>query len=355
MSSTSDPSLDEALDAFYAEVEAEDLAPLWTQVKNLMPMVPRPATLPHLWRWEVIRALAERAGTLVPIDRGGDRRVLALANPGLEGKPFAASTLWAAVQYLGPRESAPGHRHAASALRFVLEGEGVWTTVDGDACDMHPGDVVLTPKHRWHDHCNGGDEPMLWFDGLDIPIVSAFDASFFEAYPVADLQPVDGERNANLRTHGWAGLRPVDLATPPDGGSPLLAYPWAGTDAALTALLAEPGAGGTAAVEFVNPTTGASALPTLSCGMRRITAGASTVPQQQVGHRVVVVYRGTGRSRIGEVEVTWGPHDMFVIPSWAVVAHQATGGDADLFVLGDDPAVRALGLYRDAEGEELVR
>jgi gentisate 1,2-dioxygenase len=271
--------------------------------------------------------------------------VLALANPGLDGLPYAASTLWAAVQYLGGHERAPAHRHAAGALRFVLEGEGVWTTVDGDACDMHPGDVVLTPRWNWHDHCNSRDEPMIWFDGLDIPLVNALDASFFELSPTPEPQPVEGDHNRSQRLHGWAGLRPVGLEETKSGASPLLAYRWSETDRALASLVAE--SGGAAAVEFINPATGSSALPTLGCSMIRVPAQAASRPHRQVGHRVLVVFRGQGSSMIDEVEFRWGPHDMFVVPSWSVVEHRADA-DSDLFVLSDDPVVRALGLFREA-------
>jgi gentisate 1,2-dioxygenase len=330
---------------FYDEVASHDLQPLWTQVRDLMPMSPRPMTRPHLWRWATMRRLAARSGELIPIERGGDRRVLALANPGLDGLPYAASTLWAAVQYLGGHERAPAHRHTAGALRFVLEGEGVWTTVDGDACDMRPGDVVLTPRWNWHDHCNGRDEPMLWFDGLDIPLVNALDASFFELSPTPDPQPIVGDHNRSQRLYGWAGLRPVGFGETKSGASPLLGYRWEETDRALTSLTGESGT--TAAVEFTNPATGASALPTLGCSMLRVLAGAATRSERQVGHRVVVVFRGRGHSMVGGVEFTWGPHDMFVVPSWCLVEHRAEV-DSDLFVLSDEPVIRALGLFRQA-------
>ena len=108
---------------------------------------------------DLVRRLA--AGALAGRERGGDRRVLALANPGLKGLPFTSTTLWGALQYLGPHESAPAHRHTPSAIRFVLTGSGVYTTVNGDACDMEPGDLVLTPIWNWHDHNNRSDEPMI--------------------------------------------------------------------------------------------------------------------------------------------------------------------------------------------------
>ena len=219
------------LDAFYADVDRADLRPLWTQT-GLLPASPPIADVPYVWRWSRVRELAERAGRLVTVDRGGDRRVLALANPGLGGEPYATRTLWAAVQYLGPGEFAPAHRHTPAAIRFVLEGQGVWTLVDRDPVPMAPGDLVLTPSWCWHEHHSSGDGPMLWFDGLDLPMARALDAVFFEPGPSSTVDrlvdPVSGSEVA----HGRAGL--ADDERPWRGThSPLLAYRWNDTDAYL--------------------------------------------------------------------------------------------------------------------------
>ena len=115
------------------------------------------------------------------------------------------------IQFLGPHESAPAHRHSPDAIRFVLQGEGVWTTVEGDACDMHPGDLVLTPNWTWHDHSNDTDDPMIWFDGLDVPTALALDATFFELYP-SDLQTQPTVHNRSTRTFGGRGLLPLGAA-----------------------------------------------------------------------------------------------------------------------------------------------
>jgi gentisate 1,2-dioxygenase len=166
------------VDGLYADLAAADLQPLWVQPGLL---TPAPGRLrPHIWRWKTLRDLAERSGDLVGIERGGDRRVLSLTHPDLGGLPFATPTLWAAVQFLGAGELAPAHRHTPAALRFVLEGSGVWTLVNGDPIHMAPGDLVLTPSWTWHEHHNPGAGPMIWFDGLDLPLVQSLDAIFFE-------------------------------------------------------------------------------------------------------------------------------------------------------------------------------
>jgi gentisate 1,2-dioxygenase len=334
---------EEALKDFYDKLEANDLAPLWPISDQLMPLTPTPATIPYLWRWKMLRALAERAGELITIDRGGDRRVLSLANPGLAGAPYASSTLWGAVQYLGPRESAPGHRHTPAAIRFVVEGEGVWTTVNGDACDMHSGDLILTPPMHWHDHNNPTDQAMIWFDGLDLPTMKALDAIFFEPFEPDDLQPVDGH---NISERIWGGR--ATLPREHDHGrpsSPLLVYRWTDADRALEALLDEHG-GPLVSLEYTNPLTGGPALPTLVSEMHRIVPVGRTRPYRKTGSSIFLVYRGAGESVIDGQRFDWSHGDMFVVPSWSTVEHEARE-PSDLFAISDRSILQALHVFRD--------
>ena len=180
VSSPGQPTVTPALEELYRGFEQELLIPLWTEIGDLMPAHPRSKALPHRWRWDALRALAARAGELVPVGRGGERRAIALANPGLGGRPFATPTLWAAIQYLLPGENAPEHRHTQHAFRFVLEGEGVWTVVGGDPVAMRRGDFLPQAGWNWHAHHNATSEPMAWIDGLDIPLQYITEAQFFE-------------------------------------------------------------------------------------------------------------------------------------------------------------------------------
>lgn len=165
-----------ALEALYREFDREHLVPLWTEIGDLIPPHPRSRATVHLWKWENLLRLADQAGHLVPVGRGGERRAIALANPSLGGRPFATPTLWAAIQYLMPGEDAPEHRHSQHAFRFVVEGEGVWTVVGGsgelavgDAVPMRRGDFLPQAGWNWHAHHHASDKPMAWIDGLDIP------------------------------------------------------------------------------------------------------------------------------------------------------------------------------------------
>lgn len=338
----------------YDDLGGYDLAPLWTQAGDLMPFTPKPAALPWQWEWSRMRALAERAGDLVPIERGGERRVLALANPGLLGRPWATPTLWGALQFLGPRESAPAHRHTPGAIRFVLEGEGVWTLVNGDALPMAPGDLVLTPSMTWHEHHNPNDAAMLWFDGLDIPLVSYLDAVFFEEADedyAAENKPVP-ERSHSELLHGAPGISPNELETP-TRHSPLMRYRWADTDQALSSLaltLDKP----EVSITFTDPSTGRDALPTMRCSMHRLRVATRTAPTRTVGSSIYVVFRGSGRSVIDGTRFTWSVGDMIAVPSWAVVEHETDEG-ADLFRLSDEPVMEALKLDRIAVLDEPQR
>ncbi|MBA3851150.1 MAG: cupin domain-containing protein [Chloroflexi bacterium] len=337
--------VEERIDRFYADLQAHDLVPLWQVSSDLMRAAPEPRTIPYLWRWATLRRLAEAAGELITIERGGDRRVLSLANPGLEGAPFASSTLWGAVQYLGPRESAPGHRHTPSAIRFVMEGEGVWTTVNGDACDMRAGDLILTPSWCWHDHNNASDRPMIWFDGLDLPTVNALDAVFFEPYEPDELQPVLGH-GISERIWGGRSLVPAGVDPAANGhASPLLVYRWADTDAALGALLAER-SGPLATITYTHPVNGGPALPTMACEMHRLVPDGRSQPYRKVGSSVYVVFRGSGASIIDGQRFDWSAGDMFVVPSWTTLEHEASE-PSDLFAISDRPILEALHLFRD--------
>jgi gentisate 1,2-dioxygenase len=338
------------LDRLYRYFEAEMLVPLWTEISGLMPPSPASDAVPHLWRWERLYEAAAKSGELVEVGRGGERRAIALANPGLRGTPYATPTLWAAIQYLNAGEEAPVHRHSQHAFRFVLEGEGVATVVDGDAITMRRGDFLPQPGWHWHSHINDSDQPMAWIDGLDIPFQRYADTTFFEPGPdAADRPDLVPERSRSERLWGHPGLRPltrpgVHVATP------LLNYRWEHTDAALAAQLDLEARGhdvtiepGHAAIRYTNPTDGADVLPTMRAEFHRLAPGARTAPRQEVGSAVCQVFSGSGRVEIGGTGWDLRPGDLFVVPSWAVVSVETDDG-LDLFRFSDAPIIEKLGL-----------
>jgi gentisate 1,2-dioxygenase len=355
------PNVTPELEELYRGFEENLLVPLWTEIGDLMPARPRSKAVPHLWQWQRLRMLAEQAGELVPVGRGGERRAIALANPGLGGRPFATPTLWAAIQYLMPGEDAPEHRHTQHAFRFVVEGEGVWTVVGGDPVAMRRGDFLPQAGWNWHAHHNATARPMAWLDGLDIPFQYLTETQFFEPGrdQLSEGERITPDRSRAERLWGHPGLRPV-AAGPLPPGSPLLAYRWEHTDRALAdqlALEAE-GFGGTvepghAAVRFTNPATGSDVLPTIRAEMHRIARGTQTAPARETGSSVYLVFDGSGTVTVGDRTWSVTRGDLFVVPSWQPFSARSEAGPGDsdsgaldLFRFSDSPIFESLQLNR---------
>ncbi len=339
----------------YRDFETELLIPLWTEIGDLMPSSPRSNAIPHRWRWSTLLAAAARAGELVPVGRGGERRAIALANPGLGGRPFATPTLWAAIQYLNARESAPEHRHSQHAFRFVVSGSGVSTVVNGDVVPMRRGDFLPQAGWNWHSHINDSDEPMAWIDGLDIPMQRYVDSTFFEPGTEAVAEgAAEAARNdrpsGSERLWGSAGLRPLTQLGPAPA-TPLLVYRWAVTDAALNIQLELEAEGvaatvspGHAAVRYTNPTTGGDVLSTIRAEFHRLAPDATTRPGREVGSSVFQVFDGRGEVTVDDTTWTVAAGDLFVVPSWATVSATASSTGLDLFRFSDSPILEALHL-----------
>jgi gentisate 1,2-dioxygenase len=339
----------------YKDFQAAGMTPLWLTREGLMPLHPEPKAVPHVWRWADLLPLAARSAELVPVGRGGERRAISLGNPGLSGDPYTTPTLWAAIQYLAPGEDAPEHRHSQSAFRFVLQGEGVWTVVDGDPVAMRRGDLLLTPGWQFHGHHNVSDTPMAWLDGLDIPLVAETDQGFFEFGPDQVRTHATPERSHSERLWGGPGLVPVALAgTRP--ASPLMAYRWAHTDAALTAQLELEEGGipgvlepGHAAVRYSNPTNGADALTTMRTEFHRLRPAARTRPARTSASSVWQVFEGAGSVLLGDSERSVARGDIIAVPAWTRFSLAATS-QLDLFTFSDAPVFEKLNLLRNEAG-----
>ncbi|WP_231645436.1 cupin domain-containing protein [Mycolicibacterium mengxianglii] len=351
MSMVEDNDADDELQELYEDFTSENLNPLWTQVGSLMPKTPSPQAIPFVWRWSTLLPLAQRAGDLVPVGRGGERRAIALANPGLGGAPYVTPTLWAAIQYLGPKETAPEHRHSQNAFRFVVEGEGVWTVVNGDPVAMNRGDFLLTPGWAFHGHHNETDHPMAWIDGLDIPFAHYTDTGFFEFGSEEMTDDSLPERSRSERLWAHPGLRPL-AGLGERASSPIAAYRWVHTDAALREQLSledeghaatiEPGHAG---VRYTNPTTGGDVMPTIRAEFHRLRAGARTRRRRDVGSTVYQVFTGAGRIDLGERTHHISTGDLIVVPSWTPWSIHADT-ELDLFAFSDAPIMEKLHLNR---------
>jgi gentisate 1,2-dioxygenase len=333
---------------FYRELASHGMAPLWETLHALISRTPTTPATAAKWDYDrVVRPHLMRAASLITA-KEAERRVLILENPGLIGKASITHSLYAGIQLLMPGEIAPVHRHSQSALRFIIEGRGAYTTVEGERTLMKPGDFVLTASWKWHDHGNETDAPMTWLDGLDIPLVGFFDASFSESANIdsqAVAKPVD-----DSTTRYGNNMLPVDWESR-GGHSPIINYPYERTRETLDRMVlsGEPDLYHAYKVRYINPTNGKSPMPTIGAFMQLLPAGFSGSSYRATDGTVFSVVEGEGESVIGGEVIPWKPRDVFVVPSWVRHTHIART-DAVLFSFSDRPAQAALGLWREERG-----
>jgi gentisate 1,2-dioxygenase len=335
---------DDALPAAYsARLEALSLAPLWTALGTLLPPERVTRVVPHRWRWVDLRDPLLEAARLVDMAHA-ERRVLVLMNPGLPGTYAATATLYAGLQIILPGERAPSHHHTPAAVRLVVEGRGAFTTVEGVKCRMEPGDLIITPPMRWHDHGHEGTEPVVWLDGLDIPLVRALEASWASRMRPAASPGVGTDSSETEFTA--AGLLPRHSRYE-ETGYPLVRWPWRTVRSALETLADGAPPEQPVVLRYVDPRTGAPTLPTMGCETQWLRPGEATRAERRTGSGIVHVVEGRGESRVGDVTFDWERGDTFVVPPWHWVSHENASRTAPacLFHLTDEPALKALGLW----------
>ena len=331
--------------SFYDQIGAHALAPLWERLHSMVTRTPTTPALPAKWDYDaIVRPFLMQAGGLITA-KEAERRVLILENPGLKGQNAITHSLFAGMQLIMPGEVAPAHRHTQSALRFIIEGHGAYTAVEGERTLMQPGDFVITPSWTWHDHGNETSEPMVWLDGLDVPLVSLLDASFAE-HANADSQNVTRPEGDSLARFG-NNLLPVDWH-PATKASPVFSYPYARTREALATLAkhGDPDACHGYKMRYVNPATGDHAMPTIGTFMQLLPAGFACAPYRCTDGTVYVVVEGEGETQVGDTTLRWKPRDVFVVPSWHWQQHR-TRGEAVLFSFSDRPVQEKLALWRE--------
>lgn len=335
------------LEEFYARLEKLGAGALWTVANEIEPWYPQPKSVPMLWRYEDLRPLVVESASLVSGDDAG-RRVVMLVNDERRELSAAVGLLYSGIQIMNPGESMTAHRHAASALRFVIEGSGAWTIVDGDRLEVGPNDFAITPSGTWHEHGNQAtDNFVIWQDGLDIPLVNALDANFYQVHP--DLHQVPGKVvNTTILTHGIGTMKP-DRRSWTRAYSPVYGYPWERTYEAMTNLAKV--SDGTpydgVIMEYVNPVNGGSVMPTMGAKMQLLKPGFATKAHRHTGSTVYHVAKGRGHSIIAGQRYDWKEHDIFAVPSWAWHEHanDDQSNDACLFQYNDIPMIEALDLY----------
>jgi gentisate 1,2-dioxygenase len=331
-------------DAYYRRIDPQHMAPLWTRLKSLVPKEPTPVGVPHRWAYAEVRPhVLESAEHISAAE--AERRVLILENPGLKGSSQITNSLYAGLQLIMPGEVAPAHRHTQSALRFIVEGSGAYTAVDGEKTIMQPGDFVITPSWTWHHHGHEGEGPMVWLDGLDIPITHFFGSTFREDHAASEAEITRPTGDA-LARYG-SGLLPVNYRNP-SLNSPVFNYPYARTREALhaIALASAPDPHAGHLMRYVNPSDGGWAMPTMATLIRLLPAGFATLPYRGSDSTVFIAVEGRGELRVAGQHFALMPHDIVVVPGWmAYTLHAAD--DLVLFSYSDRVAQEKLGLFRE--------
>jgi gentisate 1,2-dioxygenase len=305
------------LEAYYRALEGEELGALWNVANEIEPWYPQPKSVPMLWSWKRIQPYVRKAADLVSAEKAA-RRVVMLVNPGRKEWSAASGLLYTGVQVMNPGEAASAHRHQASALRFVMEGRGAYTIVDGERLELGARDFVLTPNGTWHEHgVDASGTQCVWQDGLDIPLMNSLTR-------ISTVHPKITQTRSKVSRKNWQ--KPY---------SPVFLYKW---DESYKKLKKQK------TFEYLNPLTGGPVMPTMGAKLELVK---ETKPIRHTGSQIFQVASGHGWSEIGGKRFEWEEKDIFCVPSRARYRHGATK-EAVLFSFNDIPAMRALSLYREA-------
>lgn len=341
---------------FYEGLKKHNLGPLWFDLGHMVTKEPVHDVESYLWKWQTIKDYVLQSGELVEPGKDAERRVVYLQNPsllkrGLVG--YGTHTLYAGIQLLLPGEYAPSHHHSQSAIRFILEGTGAYTAVNGEKAYMERGDMVLTPAWTWHEHRHEGTGPVIWMDGLDVGLVRTLAASFFEPYEEESYPLADSESDSNGQFARNA-FKKLHEKPAPDYPSPVFAYKFNQVSALLDCMTEkdwDPFDG--YAIEYINPKTGGSADVRIGTMMQKLSPGRQTKAHRHVHSAIYHVLEGKGYTVIDGQKFEWEKGDFFILPPWSVHEHVNTGNaDVLLFSFNDKPIMEKLELEYSEAYEE---
>lgn len=326
---------------------SQNLVPLWPNLRAALPYnIPSRRTKPMVWRYSDIRPELLKAGELTPIEKA-ERRVLVLANPGLGLDNMQATpSIYIGMQLILPRETAPNHKHTPSAVRFVVEGEGGFTIVEGEKMPMEKGDLILTPSGLWHEHGHEGSGPVVWLDALDLPMVFALEASYaLDGAP----QKVRNQPDSSQTRYRRAGLVPYASLRAQRPRYPLCRFPWKDTRDALQDLATVTDKGDVVQLAYVNPETGGECLPILGFSAIMLRPGETIRPVRRSASAVLHVVEGEGQAVIDDAQLTWGGQDTMAVPTHARVeiTNRSSSKPAYLFQVDDAPMQKKLGFFEE--------
>jgi gentisate 1,2-dioxygenase len=338
---------------YYGKLRGHSCAPLWEHLAQLVTQEPVITAIPHIWDYSEIREDLLHSAKVISAEEA-ERRVLMLENPALEGKARITESMYAGLQLIMPGEVARAHRHSPAALRFIVEGSGGYTSVNGEKTYMEPGDFIITPSMAWHDHGNDGEGPVIWMDGLDLPLVNHIGAMFMDHYP--DEQFPEGKPHGDSLVRYGNNMRPVG-EEPDRLASPIFSYPYSKSRETLEHLSKttewDPYHG--LKLEYIDPTSGGPAMSTISTFLQLLPKGFKTEKYQTTENTTYSVIGGKGRIIVsmddGEKTIEWEDRDIFVIPCWYPHKFESDT-ETTIFSFSDKAVQTKLGLYRQRRGNK---
>ena len=336
------PVVGDSVETLNQDMAKKNLGGHWQLGLESYASYPESTVQPYLWKWQDVYESLMRAGEVVSMEEA-ERRTVRLLNPALRDRQATTHTLQFSFQYVKPGEHARPHRHTAAALRFILKGNGAYTTVNGQKCVMEEGDLILTPQLSWHDHTNDSGKPIIWLDGLDIPLVQSLQQLLFEPHPEY-AQPIE-------KTSDELTLLSIDTRLAAAPATEFFHYKWADTHRRLNALVqaASPDNFDGYLLEYQNPKTDGPTMPTIQCALSLLRPGQETEAHRHTSTAIYHAFRGRGSSFVGEERFDWEAGDSFVVPLWYPHRHsnRAASEEAILFSMSDAPVLKSLGLYRE--------
>ena len=329
------------------------------------PVEPSGPAVPYVWPWSSVGPLIHESGEVVGLGQGpgeAERRVLVLRNPGLAPQYAMTNTFFGDIQLIEPGEVAPSHRHTTTAARFVFEGTGGWTSVEGERVDLQPGDIVLNPQWAWHDHGNDSHDSFVFFDVLDIPLLTHLGTAVWDFDYVQVTgdrairkQPLTRPNNQCMSLYDAGGIVPRFVSSSRADHSPLLGYRYATVRSALQRMRHEKGSPHDGVIiEFTNPESGVSIAPTMSICAQLLRPGEQTRSHRHNWSTIYIVAEGRGRTVVDGTVLEWQKNDIFAVPGWRWHEHRNASerGDAVLYSVSDLPVIEKIGLRREQRRNE---
>jgi gentisate 1,2-dioxygenase len=313
--------------AFKAQLGEHHLAPMWDVLRTLVTREPQPTAEPVLWKAGLVRDQILRAGEVISAEQA-ERRVLILENPAFKGQAKATNSLFGGVQLILPGETARSHRHTAAAIRFILEGDGAYTSVEGEKVMMGRGDFIITPSWLYHDHGNQGTGPVMWLDGLDMHFVNLMNVSFAQEDP---------------------NIRSVPPKNPDDIPRMTFAYPYDVARRSLEEMRKSQPADAALGWKriYLDPKTGAPPMNVMAAFLQLIPAHWAGAQYRSTDSAMFVVVEGEGVAEVGGRRWQIAPNDIFVVPAWAWTSFATGAADLVLFSLSDRTIQQHLGFWRE--------